>query len=299
MKILFFTDIHITSTTPIGRSDDYTSKISSKLDEIVKRSSEVDVILNAGDIFHRAKPNLQEISILVDFSMRLECPMYACAGNHDLIGYNYERLRDTGIGLSSRFLKNIHLITPSENYIKLGEGVHLHHVGMNTTGVVSDFFVDRLEGANIGLIHDMLVEEPHFEDHVLLKDFSTNLDLVFSGHSHMGYKTQKVNGRGFINPGSMMRMTRKKEDMERIPKYVMLDISPKQWKVLEEVPFQAYEANVFNENIEEEIQPFFDSIDTSQAIGISAIEFLEQRAEEMLSEEAKIKFLELRRSVEL
>jgi len=299
MKILFFTDTHITSTTPSGRSDDYVSKISSKLEEISGRSSEVDLILNAGDIFHRAKPNLQEISILVNFSMGLKCPMYTCAGNHDLIGYNYERLSDTGIGLSSRFLNKINLITPKDNYVELDSGVHLHHIGMSSGSVAKEFMVQRREGANIGLVHDMLVEEPLFEDHILLKDFKTNLDIVFSGHYHMGYRSQKINGRGFVNPGSMMRMTRKKEDMERIPKYVILEVSPKQWKILEEVTFQVYEANVFIENIEDEIQPFFDSIDTSQAIGISAIEFLEQRAEEMLSETAKVKFKELRRTVEL
>ena len=36
MKILFFTDIHITSTSPIGRSDDYVSKLNLKLDNLIK-----------------------------------------------------------------------------------------------------------------------------------------------------------------------------------------------------------------------------------------------------------------------
>ena len=282
MKILFFTDPHITNNRPIGRKDDYVDTISSKLEEMVALSSEMDYMIIGGDIFHRAKANIQELSIFVNFVNKINkaCKLIVCPGNHDLLGYNYQKLDQTGIGLCDKFLPQLTLMHPDQAHVKLQDNVWLHF-RPSTNKVQDNFMVQREEGINLGLMHDMLVEKPFFDDYVLIDDFNTNLDAVFNGHYHSGHPPAWTNQTFYINPGAMMRMTRGKSDTQRFPKYAIIYIYEKQKEkdfVVSYFPFQSYSADVFIDDIEEEIRPFFDNIEVKDPIGISAMDYINIRA---------------------
>ncbi|GAH66040.1 unnamed protein product [marine sediment metagenome] len=58
MRLLFFTDSHLRSATPPGRTDSYPRSLKKKF-EIIKRikdKEKVDVILCGGDVFDRPTP---------------------------------------------------------------------------------------------------------------------------------------------------------------------------------------------------------------------------------------------------
>ncbi len=292
MKILFFTDPHITTNRPIGRKDDYIATISSKLEEMVALSLEMDYMIIGGDIFHRAKANIQELSIFANFVNKIDesCCLYVCPGNHDLLGYNYQKLDQTGIGLCDKFLSNMNLMSADKVHVKLqnkrpkdrqlNNNIWLHF-RPSTNKVQDNFMVQREEGINLGLMHEMLVEKPFFDDYILIDDFNTNLDAVFNGHYHSGHSPLWVNQTFYINPGSMMRMTRGKTDTKRIPKYAIIYIYEEQKErdfVVSYFPFQSYSSDVFIDDIEEEIRPFFNNIEVKDPIGISAMDYINIRA---------------------
>jgi len=282
LKILFFTDPHITTNRPIGRKDDYIATISSKLEEMVALSSEMDYMMIGGDIFHRAKANIQELSLFVNFVNRIDesCQLIVCPGNHDLLGYNYDKMDQTGIGLCDKFLPKLTLMQPDQAHHQLQDNVWLHFRS-STNKVQDNFMVQREEGINLGLMHDMLVEKPFFDDYVLIDDFNTNLDAVFNGHYHPGHSPLWKNQTFYINPGAMMRITRGKTDTQRLPKYAIIYIYEEQKDrdfVVSYFPFKSYNADVFIDDIEEEIRPFFNNIEVKDPIGISAMDYINIRA---------------------
>ena len=71
MKIIFFTDPHLTSRKPAGRSDDYLMTMEYKLSEIIEAAADADYIINAGDIFDRYNPAISAMNLLIDFVDRI------------------------------------------------------------------------------------------------------------------------------------------------------------------------------------------------------------------------------------
>ncbi len=294
MKLLFFTDLHITTNRPSSRKDDYIETISSKLDEMVSVSEEVDWVILGGDIFHRAKPNIEELSVFVNFISKVNekgCKVITCPGNHDLIGYNYSKIKRTGIGFCDSLMKEkMILMSDNNTQMELGENIWLHF-RPSSNKVQDNFMVQRLDGINLGLMHDMLVEKPFFDDYVLIDDFTTNLDAVFNGHYHPGHPPTLANGTFYINPGAMIRNTKKKSDIQRLPKYAIIyiyDETKDKDFVVSYFPFQSYNADVFVEDIQEEIKPFFENIEVKDPIGISAMDYIKIRANDFdLSSDAR------------
>ena len=86
---------------------------------------------------------------------------------------------------------------------------------------------DREEDVDfaIHMVHGMLLDKPFIEGipYTLVDDIlDTKADITLSGHYHLGYKLIEYEGKYFINPGSLVRLTNSNSEIKRRPKCIIL-----------------------------------------------------------------------------
>ena len=85
MKIVFQSDIHLRSTTPVNRIDDYMEAQFDKLEQLVGFANLYDAqLMLGGDIFDSHKVSAEVISRAIEVFDRCENDVFACSGQNDL-----------------------------------------------------------------------------------------------------------------------------------------------------------------------------------------------------------------------
>lgn len=237
MKFLYFTDTHIRGTSPQNRKDNFLETLHTKIREVLEiaKENDVDVILHGGDIFDRPdiSPSLvrELVLLLNDFSF----PFYAVAGNHDIYGQNPLTINRTMLGLLDG-MGIIKVLGPKEKvFFKEGaKKIQLtgqsYFYGIDSYDYCQDSYIavkDPDVDFAIHIVHGMLLEKPFFEGmaYTLIDDIlSTQADITLSGHYHAGFDTKFIDGKYFINPGSLVRINNSLSELSRKPKVVMIDI---------------------------------------------------------------------------
>lgn len=236
MKILFLTDTHIRGTSPINRKDDFLATLEKKLSEVMEiiKNEKVDYCLHGGDMFDRpdiAPSIVREIGIIL---RKCPVPIYAIAGNHDIYGYNPTTLPRTMLGLLDGF-GAIRLLEIGEKIILEKDGVRVQLTGQhfsynldqqNPEGYVIEKRADVHYA--IHLVHGLLLEKPLFPGvaYTLIENIlQTEADITLVGHYHRGFaKVLQIEGKYFVNPGSLMRLEASTGEMKRIPQVALLEI---------------------------------------------------------------------------
>ena len=80
----------------------------------------------------------------------------------------------------------------------------------------------------INVVHGMLLEKPFIKEieHTVVTDIlDTKADLTLSGHYHTGFGVIKLNGKTFLNPGSLTRCSNTTEEYKRMPQYALIEIN--------------------------------------------------------------------------
>ena len=294
MKILFFTDVHLVGKSNINRKDNLVETQIDKLKELVEESKSTDLALSCGDIFHKYDPSISTMKTFSNFIEELECPLVLCPGNHDLHGYNYNSIHNTGLGYICSFFKDkVHLMnedmevyefTPKNKDMTLS----IHFKRTIDKDPMVDFKVDKNSTYNIGIIHDMVFNQNFFGTATEYKNFDTNLDDLFNGHIHHGHNPLLLNGTWFINPGSVSRMHKPNPYFDA--RYVVLSLgkyavnSFKEIEVTQKI-FKTSREDVFNTHEKKEFSNFINKIE-SQKIETNAIEYMFNFANEKLSSNA-------------
>ena len=99
----------------------------------------------------------------------------------------------------------------------------------------------------------------------------------------MGHPPIKENNTFYINTGAMMRTTRNKTDMNRLPKYAVIEIKNGRLHC-EYITFKCYQADVFEELPEIDLETFFSDIETKdKEIRVNAMDFLRNKMKETKS----------------
>lgn len=237
MKLLFLTDTHIRGNTPENRKDNLSETLKNKINEIVEIAArhQVDYILHGGDFFDVASPSLAVTGEFLELFKQFKVPIYAISGNHDLFGANLQTLPRTLLGFIAR-LGFINLLMP-------GEKVYLrkHDVCLQLTGQPYHYDIDVRpreldyhmvkENADIAIhmVHGMLAYQEEFPGpHTLVNDIlETGADITLSGHNHLGFGHLEINGRHFINPGALVRLSNHKKEIERKVGVTLIDLDGK------------------------------------------------------------------------
>ena len=238
LKILFFTDTHIRGTNPKNRKDDFLVSLENKFKEIndLITSLNVDYVIHGGDLFDRPDISISVVSRFTNILKKIKVPIYIVSGNHDIFGHNPQTLDRTMLGLlnSLDFLEVIHESTP---IILTKDGIKVQ-----LTGIPYSFDVDEtpdkyiLKETNssvdfsIHIVHGMLLDRPFIKGipYTLVDDIiNTKADITLTGHYHAGFKTIERDGKYFINPGSLVRVTNSLKEIERIPQVCLIELNDK------------------------------------------------------------------------
>lgn len=243
MKLLYFTDTHFRSTNPPVRRDNFALTMKAKLGEIVSLANEfeVEAVLHGGDLFDIPCPSLPEAAEFLVTLADLRSPLYIIAGNHDVFAHDPGTLEWTMLGFLVR-LGHMHLLSStSPVYLDNGQcriqitGTHFHH-DIDHRDPRLDYCVKKGDcDFAVHLAHGMLLDLPlkTGPPHTLITDIApfTQADITLGSHAHFGYPDICIDGKLFVNPGSVARMSAHPIDLTRKPQVVVLDCSPPVIKV--------------------------------------------------------------------
>ncbi|TJX16233.1 metallophosphoesterase [Tissierella creatinini] len=237
MRLLYFTDTHIRGTNPKNRIDDFPQTLENKLNEIVDiiKVNRIDYVIHGGDLFDRPDISISVVSRFSKILKSIMVPFYIISGNHDIFGHNPLTVNRTILGLLNQ-LDFLTIINENQKII-LEEG----NKRIQLTGKPYSYDIDtdlersgyilkeRAEDVDLAIhiVHGMLLDKPFVKGvpFTLLEDIkNTKADITLSGHYHSGFNTVEIDGKYFINPGALVRITNSLREIDRIPQIVIIDI---------------------------------------------------------------------------
>lgn len=239
VKFLFVGDWHLRGNNPRNRTDDYVAVAKQKLREVFKIAveHEVDAILQPGDIFDRPEVG---IAVLLDYAEVLkESPVsiYCTIGNHDIYGYNVDSYNRTSLRLLEMLVPQLYVIRSAEDkpiYVAKGRyKVYLtatpysRDMDINGYGYSPDVDYPEADCIGVHIAHGMLLDhKPPFDRYSDLYKVDTKASIVLTGHDHMGYGiyNRSADGKLFVNPGSLLRMSASVGEMTRQVRVALITI---------------------------------------------------------------------------
>lgn len=244
MKFLFLTDTHIRGTSPVNRKDNFLEALKTKLEEVIQliRDQKIDICLHGGDIFDRPdiSPSIvREVGIIL---RKCPIPIYTVAGNHDIYGHNPETTNRTMLGLLDG-LGIVKVLFPSQKVFLEKDGIRVQltgqpfHYDLDRESKLEGYIVEKEKNVDyaIHLVHGLLLEKPLFPigSYTLIENIMrTQADVTLVGHYHRGFsKVIELEGKYFVNPGSLMRLEASMTEIKRRPQVVLLNLSRQGVKV--------------------------------------------------------------------
>jgi len=236
MRLLFLTDTHFRGTTPQHRRDNLPETQKEKWREVVGLARELGVaaVLHGGDLWDAPGPALAVGAEFAALLQELPVPLYIVPGNHDIYGQNPATLPRTMLGLLAR-LGLVRLLDSTPVWLH-GDGVTVRltgrgfHYDIDRRKPDPDYVVDKKDcDVAVHVVHGMLVQRPLFPGAActLIEQVAplTRADYTLCGHAHLGFPETEIDGRFFLNPGALVRLSALPQEMERTPQVVLLDFS--------------------------------------------------------------------------
>jgi DNA repair exonuclease SbcCD nuclease subunit len=235
MRILYFTDTHIKGTNPKNRKDDFVASLEEKFREIVSivKEKDIDFVIHGGDLFDRPDISISVVSRFTTILKKIEKPIYIVSGNHDIFGHNPSTIDRTMLGLlkSLDFIGVIErdkpmIIEKSGMKVGLTSLPYTYDIDATPEGYILKEAQENVD-YSIHVVHGMLLDRPFVKGipYTLIDDIvDTAADITLSGHYHAGFKTIEKNGKYFVNPGSLVRVTNSLKEIERVPQVAIMDL---------------------------------------------------------------------------
>lgn len=210
MKFAMYADLHLRSTVPEARLDDYLKNQDAILSWLKTEFGD-HVHIVAGDVFHLARERAEPLTFAYEMSMKLP-KMYGVWGNHDLLYHNTELSHKTTLGILERM--GVFTSLPNDDTpMVFGEDTAFgpvrifgFHYGQEIAKIKRP--EGRQKGINIAVYHGMVLQEanPHVAG-LMAKDILADhpeFDIILTGDNHKQFMV--VDGdRVLINPGSLKR----------------------------------------------------------------------------------------------
>jgi len=239
MRLLYLTDTHLRANTPANRRDNLVETFHAKLAEVVALAETygVQAVLHGGDLFETPNPGLAAAGELLRGFLtalaRRGIPFYITPGNHEMFGHNPATLHRTLLGFMGQ-IGVVHILGRTPHYLDDGNvRVQLtgtpFHVDIDRRERAQDYAVEK-KGCDVAVhvVHGMLCHRVLFPGAAYtlvdeIKDL-TEADFTLAGHNHLGFPEICHNGRWFLNPGALVRLSNHPRDMQRLPAVVLLDL---------------------------------------------------------------------------
>lgn len=292
VRLIVTGDLHFRMENPRSRKDNYFVSLLSKLDEacVLAQEHNASAVIIPGDIFDSANVGVSTISELAWAFQRLQkgygIPILAISGNHDLPAGNKAALSRTPYGLLSKLgllrdlEKGPYMIGNAVNISGCGfdfetdteEGVRQfnapEYAAQTSEGIITD-----VDTPKVHVVHSMLLAAaPTFPmRNTLINQVETNAEIIISGHYHEGFGIiRRKDGKLFINPGALCRLSVSKAEMKRTVQVALLTIRSKTDFEAELIPLQSVrpaeevlDREAIVEKVEHEnwLDSFFESLD--------------------------------------
>lgn len=264
MKFLYYGDLHCSESSPKYRTDDFELTRKEKINEIIEIGKRENVVafLQGGDflnsnnisneylnqikeewgfvdgledvILEVLMKNKSEDDLLKAIKRTKRIPTVGIIGNHELIGNNIYSYPNTSLAtlVSSGFMR---LVTKDNPLILKEDGISVAITGANYNHDIdgndkSNYIIDnKLADYHIHLVHGMLMDKSYGNKfaHTTIQEiaFKTKANLTINGHDHIGYPLQTIDGKMFVNPGSPVRLSASKKEMNRKPKVLIIEVT--------------------------------------------------------------------------
>lgn len=227
-------DIHISDNGPRSRVDNFKETMLNKISQMrvacIKLNA--DAALITGDIYNLKNPaqNTHELNNdLISEFKKFPCPIYAIEGNHDLTKNNLDSIKKQPLGVlfADGTLKQLrHEIIEKDNYKVSLVGIPFQQ-DLDPNKIKIPPKEDCIAG--ICLLHayasptsGMLFKERLYS----YKEFShLDADIFVFGHYHIDQGIENIDGKYFVNIGSMSRGTLSDEDIDHHPQIGLIRIN--------------------------------------------------------------------------
>ncbi|RDV83247.1 metallophosphoesterase family protein [Ammonifex thiophilus] len=247
MRFLFLTDTHLRGVNPANRKDDFVATLKAKLEEVVRLAEELEVtaVLHGGDFFDAPLPGLSAMGEFLAILTRLPAPLLVVPGNHDLHGQNPGTLSRTLLGFLAR-IGQVRLLSSAPVYFE-EKGVRVkvtgapYHYAIDE-GDKADYIVKKGDcDVALHVCHGALIDRPQGTviKYTLVDEVAprTEADYTLCGHYHLGYPDVCREGKWFINPGALVRLSASPAELNRIPKVVLIHVEGRLWH--EHIPLKS------------------------------------------------------------
>lgn len=221
-NIVVVGDLHLNSSTPQSRIDDYGDTCLKKLKQVLRicRKNNYELVVLTGDIFHKNKQPMKFINKVVEIFKRFRdsgISVYSITGNHDLAYDKIEYLNQSPLGnlLVSGIVDHL-----DELKIKSKEGYNIYLKGFDFSDKVESVKEDISSTIKICVAHRYFERfDREFLNTKNIKELG--YDIYLLGHDHVSYKPKRIDNSYLLRPGSLLRGSSHDYQLERD---VVLDV---------------------------------------------------------------------------
>jgi exonuclease SbcD len=199
----------------------------------IAQEYEVDYILHGGDFFDVPSPAISVCADFLEVYQQFSVPVFAIPGNHDLFGHNTATLPRTMLGFIAR-LGIVRLVGREPIYLEKndlriqlsGQGYHFE---MDRREPKLDYVVQKKDcDYAIHMVHGMLLQRSIYPGafYTLIEQiWDTEADFTLVGHNHLGFPDTEKDGKHFLNPGALVRLSNFQHEMKRPIQVLIIDFS--------------------------------------------------------------------------
>lgn len=277
MKFLYFGDLHERPNPPVSRKDDFRATMNAKIEEIrtLGHKYNVKAFLQPGDFLDGAKHDAAFLSEVVNRwgfaeiqegllalargeinpeevaqKAKKQIPIIGAIGNHELYGNAMKSYPKTSlhflekIGFMHIPTKDKPILFTDEEGFTVAITAGSYDIGMDTLETIDRYIVEeKLGDFHIHIVHGYLTNKSlgNLIPHTTVDDIAskTRADLTIAGHDHIGFPLTEVDGKLFVNPGAVVRLSNDMKEIQRKPQVLLIDITKEHGIRVETIPLKS------------------------------------------------------------
>lgn len=204
MKVLVYSDLHLSAKKPRYRLDNYSDAMLNKLEQVYDLANrEADCVLFLGDFFDT---HVLYSYRLINQAMEIVCDSdietYAILGQHDLRGYNEETYETSTLGFMETHCCRFHTLREP---LEFDECVfHPCHCYDDIEAMVQADLSGTKE--QVLLAHHLITKKrAPFHTYTIEQLTPSDFGVVFFGDYHPGMSETEREGTIFWSPGALAR----------------------------------------------------------------------------------------------
>jgi DNA repair exonuclease SbcCD nuclease subunit len=220
---ILVSDLHLTDSTPVSRTDDYIQAQIEKLEFLFGRNmfeNKGCPVICAGDIFDHWKASPWLSKMAYDCLPR---PFVCIPGQHDLPGHSLENYHKSALALLEAVTDRQELYVLKEQGGQVAEFDKFYIVGVPFGGLgkFNPKSYDSLGGnkRKILVLHELIWPDKlpgwcngkGWTSDEIIDRFGAYFDLILTGDNHQSFLREK-DETVLVNPGSMMRINADQAD---------------------------------------------------------------------------------------